>query len=208
MGKSDPPEGHIQSVRDVIEYFRDLVQEALRNQEVDASELTEFYIANLLSRYIRLDQTPLSTGESLGEEPIALQFLSALREELDERIRRLKELGDFSLFISGFYPESLQKRTTDLKYYIALGEKAYGNVAVLIRNHSFYVALYTDLSSRFSEYVAVLSEVSEKSQISSNRDAVRIYERWLKTRSHRDARLLQSLGIYPARPGRESFFVQ
>lgn len=205
------PDSHstrISSAQDMVEYFQDLVREALKNQEIEANDLIEFYIVHLLSQYTRTDQITPTSGGSLWKEPLAIQFLTALQEELGESIRRFKELGDFSLFISGFYPESLQRKAVDPNYYISLGCRAYRNVALLTRNRALYADLYSDLSTHFGNYVDVLSEVSEKSHISSNLDAVRIYERWLKTRSQRDARLLQKLGIAPAGPGRESQFVQ
>ena len=198
----------ISSARDLVEYFRELVQEALKNQEIEANDLTEFYIVHLLSQYTRTDQITPASGESLWKEPLAIRFFKALQEELGESIRQLKELGDFSLFVSGFYPESLRGKSVDPNYYISLGCNAYHNAALLTRNRALYADLYNDLSRHFANYVDVLSEVSEKSHISSNLDAVRIYERWLKNRSQRDARLLQKLGIAPAQPGRESQFVQ
>jgi len=38
------------------EYFRDLVDSALARQRIQASELTAFYLVNLLAGFVRLDR--------------------------------------------------------------------------------------------------------------------------------------------------------
>ena len=57
--------------------------------------------------------------------------------------------------------------------------------------------LFSELALKFKLFVEVLSEVSERCRLTSNTDILRIYERWLKTKSSRTRGLLRELGIEP-----------
>ena len=58
-------------------------------------------------------------------------------------------------------------------------------------------AAFAELGRRFVSFVDVLSEVSERSALMSNNDLLRLYEKWLRTRSRRDGELLAARGIVP-----------
>jgi hypothetical protein len=79
-------------------------------------------------------------------------------------------------------------------YYIALGERAYGSLA---RTDDTLSDVFDELAEKFAGFVDVLGEVSERSALASNTDLLRLYERWLKTRSRRSGDLLARQGIVP-----------
>jgi hypothetical protein len=110
-------------------------------------------------------------------------------------------VGDRSLFISGFFGDSLNRSLVDVDYYIQLGECAYGCLARQQREAMGEV--FDELAEKFTAFVDVLGEVSERTSLTSNRDLMRLYERWLRTGSARSARVLASKGIVPhAQPSR------
>jgi len=45
-----------------VEYFKELVDEALARQRVVAGELTAFYVVHLLASFVRRPDTPQSDG--------------------------------------------------------------------------------------------------------------------------------------------------
>jgi hypothetical protein len=103
-------------------------------------------------------------------------------------------LVDRSLFISGFFSDSLKRSLADVDYYMALGARAYqwlGEEDDVLR------PVFLDLGQRFVSFVDVFSEVSERSALMSNNDLLRLYEKWLRTRSRRDEELLAERGIVP-----------
>jgi hypothetical protein len=57
--------------------------------------------------------------------------------------------------------------------------------------------LYHELAENFSVFVDILSEVSDKSFSHTNKDILKVYERWLKTKSLRDEKILKKEGIFP-----------
>jgi hypothetical protein len=80
-------------------------------------------------------------------------------------------------------------------YYIALGERAYGSLART--SDDTFADVFDELSGKFSGFVDVLGEVSERTALSSNTDLLRLYEKWLRTRSPRSGDLLAQKGIVP-----------
>ena len=173
------------------EYFRELVDSAMQHQRVAANELTSFYVVNLLTGFMHLDRSA-SAG---GEEPLGVRFVKALGAEGAKQRDELRQIGDLSLFISGFFSDSLNRRLVDVDYYIRLGEHAYGSLAR--HGSTVFGDVFDELSGKFPAFVDVLGEVSERSALSSNSDLLRLYERWLRTKSRRSGELLVTRGIVP-----------
>ena len=99
------------------EYFKELVETSLARQHVQAGDLTEYYLVNLLCQYVRLD--PRRDAEQA--EPLAVRLARALQTGGIEQRARLRSLGDFSLFMSGFFPDSFRRRLVDIDYYVVDG---------------------------------------------------------------------------------------
>ena len=83
----------------------------------------------------------------------------------------------------------------DVDYYIQLGERAYGSLAT--RSDPAFGEVFDELAGKFPVCVDVLSEVSERSALASNSDVLRLYEKWMRTRSRRSGDLLVERGIVP-----------
>jgi hypothetical protein len=171
-----------------VEYFKDLVEGALANQHVDAGELTSFYVVQLLAGFLRR-----STEEDA--EPLALKLAAALDSGGLQRRATLKQIGDESLFISGFFSDSLRRKLVDIDYYTAIGGCAYN--ALSRHDRDTLSPVFAELAHKFSAFVDVLTEVSERSSCTSNADLLRLYERWLKTGSRRSGQLLIEQGVVP-----------
>ena len=108
------------------EYFKELVESALARQHLQAGDLTEYYLVNLLCQFVRPDA---ANRFGVDGEPLAFRLGQALKTGGSEQRARLRSLGDFSLFMSGFFPDSLNRRTVDVDYYVSMGEYAYGSLS-------------------------------------------------------------------------------
>jgi 20S proteasome alpha/beta subunit len=170
------------------EFFRELVEDAMHNQRVSARELTSFYVVNLLTGFIHAD----ARG---GDEPLGTRLVRAMEAAGSAQREGLRSVGDQSLFISGFFSDSLNRSLVDVDYYMQLGEHAYRSLAR--RGDDTLGDVFDELSDKFADFVDVLGEVSERTSLSSNADMLRLYEKWLRTRSRRSADLLASRGIVP-----------
>jgi hypothetical protein len=173
-----------------VEFFRDLVESALHRQHLSAREGTSFYLVNLLTGFVRCDRT--ASGD---EEPLGVRFVKALQEAGARQRDELRRVGDRSLFISGFFSDSLSRRLVDVDYYIQLGEHAYGSLAR--QADGTFGDVFDELAAKFPAFVDVLGEVSERTAMTSNGDLLRLYEKWLRTRSRRSGNLLAARGIVP-----------
>jgi hypothetical protein len=173
------------------ELFRDLVESAMANQHLDAREHTSFYLVNLLTACVQQDRLPGRDGDA----PLGVRLAEALQTAGLAQRDGLRRVGDQSLFISGFFGDSLNRSLVDVDYYVQLGECAYGCLAR--REREALGEVFDELAEKFTAFVDVLGEVSERTSLASNRDLMRLYERWLRTGSTRSARLLASKGIVP-----------
>jgi hypothetical protein len=173
------------------EYFKELVESALARQHLQASDLTSFYLVNLLCQFVRLDARP----DVQEGEPLALRLGRALESGGAEQRMRLRSLGDFSLFVSGFFSDSLQRRAVDVDYYVSMGEYAYGSLSR--RDEDAFAKVFGELARRFVGYMDVLADVSERTALSSGTDVMRTYEKWLRTGSTRAGKKLVERGIVP-----------
>ena len=173
----------------VQEFFREAVCAAIKNQGLESSELTEFYLVNLLSEYANttIDDAPLAIklGEAAGALPA-------------ERAQLLRDVGDKSLYVSGFFADSLQRSLVDVDYYIQIGGTAYAQLARMGSSlQGPFVPVYGELAGNFPRFVEVLAEVSKGSDITSDRTVVELYERWLRTGSEWIERKLRARGVIP-----------
>ena len=175
-----------------VEYFKELVESALARQHLQAGDLTEYYLVNLLCQYIRLDAR---NGVSDHAEPLALRLGRALESGGLEQRSRLRSLGDFSLFMSGFFADSFRGRSIDVDYYKSMGEYAYGSLSR--SDDDAFAEVFAELAGKFVGYMDVLSDISERTALTSSADVLRLYEKWLRTGSARDVRRLIERGVLP-----------
>ena len=175
-----------------MEYFKDLVEGALEHQRVSSSEATAFYLVSLLAGFVSPER---ADGRRLIDEPMAVRLARALQTGGIQQREGLRRVGDGSLFISGFFGDSLNRRAVDIDYYITLGGYAYGSLGR--RDEDACADIFAELAEKFVSYVDVLAEVSERSSINSNTELLRLYEKWLRTGSRRNGELLVERGIVP-----------
>lgn len=185
------------------EYFQDVVQSAVVNQQFPASDESVVYLVNLLVNFLRSENLFDKTPDGLTIKPLAMLYEEALSANSEKgRVQALQRLGDLALFISGLFANSLGRCLVDVDYYISMGGNAYGYLAVSnrlsVRSQALKI-VFDELSEKFSGYVDILAEVGEESQISSNADIMRLYEIWQCTGSKRIANRLQDLGIQPVK---------
>jgi hypothetical protein len=172
----------------------------MRNQGVAAQELTEYYLVNLLSDFLA---TPVDL-----QTPFAVRLAEVMAAEPAERADKLREIGDASLYISGFFAEAATRRSVDVGYYIAVGRTAYGHLASLAAagrprpSARTFAEAFGELADKFHQFVDVLMEISEQSSAASNGGLVRQYERWLRTRSPYIAKKLKAEGLHVLTPGK------
>ncbi|MES1204598.1 MAG: hypothetical protein ABUS79_01550 [Pseudomonadota bacterium] len=168
---------------------------AFKDEGIQATDLTAHYLVQLLAAY---------AAQPIEERPLALRLLESIAASPRERRTTLREIGDTSLFVSGFWGDSLGGKLVDVDYYIDMGGTAYGELArdAAAGAHQAYAAVFGALAENFPRFVEVLMTISRRTaRVGSDRDVVRLYERWMRTKSGWAARRLAEVGVMPPRRG-------
>jgi len=191
-------EAEILTATSIQEYFRELLGEARERQRVQVDDRTEFYLVNLLSEFVDPERIWVRREDgTLEEEPLALILARALEGQRQEKAQALRRIGDTSLWVTGFFSDSLEPRVVDARYYMSMGHLAYSSLARVVAGQPV-AALYDELARKFGAIVDLLNEVSERVSMTSQQGVLRLYERFLKTGSARVARLLAEQGVVPS----------
>lgn len=194
-------ETHLISEKGVEEFFFHQVRTAIANQNLSTQPHTEFYLVRLLSNFCQVER--LFPDEESRVTPLAIRYLRGLERENFEGVRILQELGDATLYLTGFFQESLQRSHVDLNYYFTVGGNAYHRLHSLVERSPMaetFRETFLELSARFPAYAEVLCEISENVVTRRATDLLKLYERWLTTRSRRLLKKLQEAGIHPIAP--------
>lgn len=189
----------------VVDFFRTTVRSILDDKKVRVQENTEFYVVNLLTQGVNSSQE--NADPNFFEEPLAILFGKAFSAATHyQQYSILKQLGDQSLFISGFFGDSLRRKIVDIDYYISMGSQAYGCLSDISKRQTekdFFAETFNELSGKFIAFVDLFSEISERANVNSNQDVLRMYERWIYSKSRSLLEKLQKMGIHPIEVNKE-----
>jgi Mor family transcriptional regulator len=177
MGKNDKfsDKETIGIVTSPTGFFSDLVNDALAKRRLEVQPLVSNYLVQLLETYL--------VSENLYQKgTLAEMYMRSFHVERQMRIEMLKKLGDSSLYIAGFFGDSLRRKIIDIDYYKDIGGSAYGSLAKTVEDE-FQARVFNDFSTRFIDYVDVLTYISQSALIQSNQDLLRLYERYVTTGS-------------------------
>ncbi|HEX5061293.1 MAG TPA: hypothetical protein VFV99_18125 [Kofleriaceae bacterium] len=168
----------------VDEFFHEVVTDALAVVDLDASEPASWYLVGLLGEMTRA---------RLTDEPLGIK-LAQPTADAGERVRTLKHVGDTSLYVAGFFAESLTRSLVDVDYYVGLGQNAYAQLARTFGGQKSITEVYAELADKFPKFVDVLTEVRKRTDFATP-DVGRLYEIWLKTRDEWIEKKLRALGV-------------
>ena len=156
-------------------YFSELVQSALAKRRLNTQPVVSHYLVGLLESYLNVEMIK-------NETTLAVTLVRAQLAEKKVKTEMLKRLGDTSLYVSGFFGDSLRRKIIDIDYYADIGGTAYAYLASQANDESLAYT-YKEFSMRFLDYVDLLTYISQNSMIQSNQDLLRLYERYVMTGS-------------------------
>lgn len=179
-------------------FFHELVTSALGNQKISAQPEVEFYLVNLLNHFINTENLYMRDKEgNYREEPLVFLLKEAIEEKENQAQQLLfRHIGDVSLYFAGFFQESLSRKRVEVDYYIDMGGRAYQHAAERTEKKNLQ-NIFEELALKFSNFVKVFEEVSEKTQIPNESEIIRLYGKWTETRNDRAEKVLRNAGIVP-----------
>lgn len=183
------------------EFFKERVDLAISHLRIRVSPDAEFYLVNLLTSFSQTEKLfEVNDKGELVDQALAYQFFESLTSPREKRIPLLKKMGDVSLYISGFFSDSLFKKLLDLNYYRQMGHTAYSSLSNILPENprgSDLKGLYDELAHNFNAFVDLISQVADSTSLKSDQSILKLYERWLATGSERARELLCNQGIIP-----------
>jgi len=173
-------------------YFDERIREAAVDTETEISVEVAHYLTELLAeKALRGECAP-------GGAPLALELVAArTAEEPEDRLPRLRAVGDAALYECGFFPDHVERRGVSRDYVIDLGSRAYGAAETLVGWRGRGVHPYGELARAFPRLARLLDEVRERTSLRTTDDVVRLCDRYRETGSPAVATRLIAAGVLP-----------
>lgn len=185
------------TVADARDFFAAELRTVMENHGVSAEPQSFDYLVSLLVKSISSDNFFKTNVSGQYEDTLLFDlYIEYTQAPAEQRSAILQRIGDLCLLISGYFSESLKSKLVDLDYYFGMGGTAYRTLSEL-QSHRPAKAVYAELSGKFQPYSNILGEMSERSGLQSNKDLLRLYERWMLTGSDRLRKILGEYGIQP-----------
>lgn len=181
------------------DYFSQVIDDAFFARKIKAENDVRGYLVQVLEHY--LDAQNLFEKEKVDETgkrkptTLAEMYLTAANADIHQKIELLKKLGDRSLYISGFFGDSLQRKVVDIEYYVHMGGSAYNILSKTVDRNDPQKNIFETISLRFIDFVEALSYISQNTMVSNNQSLLRLYDRYLQTGSTLAKEKLLEMGI-------------
>ncbi len=182
---------------DLHGFFRDEVQASRQQIGVTLADATEYYLVHLLVEFShRQDVT-----EQYQDEPLLVLHQRAREAPFAQQLVIFKQMGDWALYVAGFFAEFVERSLVTLDYYTAMGKAAYRNVASLTAGGHRPQAVhetYVELADKFQAAVDVLTQICHRSRQrnSTDIDLLKLYDRYVRTQNHRVRKMLEGQGLH------------
>lgn len=181
-------------------YFHNAIERASDEKHLDAGEHTLWYLTNLLHTYSRSEKFFDYRPDGGTFTPLVQYYQSALEAENDhERRQYLQRLGDVAIFITGLFAHALDRKAVGRRYYMSMGENAYGFLADTAGHTArdrLLGEVFTELSNSFSGYVSVLATFAPMNKTSNHaEDLMDLVNRWQVTADPDIEKTLKEKGV-------------
>lgn len=188
----------IQPTRSLQDFFRERIENAAERNNLDGNDDTLWYLTQLLCNYSRTSRFLDDNGTRATLTPLAEYYRMALESPTKhERRLQLQRLGDVAIVVAGLFSGALNRKPVDVRYYMSMGEAAYGTLAGESSQSTRDRALqgiFESLSSDFSDYVVVLSEIPTRE--TSETDLLQLVDEWETSHHPALARQLRQQGVF------------
>lgn len=166
------------------EFFNQVVKDAFEERNIRTFPLAQNYLVGVLEFHVAAENL-FDEKDSSGRKTkatLAETFLKASNSEPATRVELLKKMADRSLYVSGFFGDSLQRKMVDIDYYAEMGGTAYAALASCVREDTS-VKLYKEYAHRFLEFAEVLTSISSKAHLTDEANIMRLFENYNMTGS-------------------------
>lgn len=186
----------VEIASNLFDWFDQRVRDARSSVGAELSNDGTLYLTALLTDRARADRP------ALPETTLVELHARGVHAPPAQQARTYRELGDRSLYLVGYFEESLQRGTVGPGYYCDMGSAAYARVDQVFKRWfaNAFDGVFEELAGQFRDCVRVLRAV--RRSVDDEPDLpMRLYTEWVETGSEEAAERLRALGlILPARP--------
>lgn len=201
MYQNKKPEIEIQS--DLKSFFFKECSSIADKQGLTISPLLQGYLGEMLSRFLDVNYLLQESSDPYAPKgtkeipSIGIELMKGMQSTSFKQLFQLQKVGDLALYISGFFPEYLDRRSLDLDYFSAVGGQAYqraGHIRSTLDSEN-RLNVYFELAEKFAALTQVLTELSDQKFLAREEDQLKLYEKWLVSGSPRISRMLKEAGL-------------
>ena len=190
--------GELVETQDVRSYFKENLVELVDQRGMEVGDDVVAYVTNLLTAFVRAEHFYEWSPQGPTLTPLAMLYAEVVNTPSTKyKQQLLQRMGDVALFVAGVFAESFHRKSYDVDYYIDMGAAAYGSLSDSMDAQS---RMFAELSACFADFVQVLGEISDPSNLQDDRDIVKLYQLWLRTGSRHAAKMLERAGINVINP--------
>lgn len=178
------------------EYFNELLEDVLKDS--DSFELhpySKIYLSELLTSFVHVDSLfQKSDDGKIESKMLSEQFFESQNLDASAKIQKLKKLAETTLYVSGFFASSLNKKIVNQSYYIQIGAMVYANLSSAVEPKP-KSTLYMHLANHFLKYADLLTVISHKTNIQKSNDVLEMFGRYMDSGSEWAEKLLIQNGV-------------
>lgn len=121
-----------------------------------------YYSSLVMDRYGSSNEYFEIVDGKFQEKKLGIKLLEVTQLPKESQKRVLKDIGDYSLLLCGFFSDCLNRQLVDESYYQRIGQQAYQSLDGMVPDFYEVPSFYRSLSQRFSNICLMLAMVAER----------------------------------------------
>ncbi len=155
--------------------FKKYVSKEIDSINASLSFEIKNYLSELLYFYLFSDRLfECKTENGASYENTLVDLYSKTHEaDSQEKIHLFKKMGDLSLYISGFFRVSIEKRIIHVSYYEDMGQSAYNYLSKHYQGDN----IFNSLSEQFKTLAQTLFYIQQKSEAKADENHLPLFKK-------------------------------
>ena len=121
------------------------------------------YSSKVMERFSESDKYFNITEDGrVQEKTLGMKLLNAANLSKSQQIRELKDIGDTSLFLCGYFSESLSKKLISIRYYEDVGRISYERLNCFVPSVYNVERFYYSFARLFTHITLIMNLVAQK----------------------------------------------
>ena len=143
--------------------FKEYLYKELDSASSSLSFTVKTYLVDLLCFYLSSDQLfEKKEGQTKSyESTLADLYKKSQTSKSQEKLYVFKRMGDFSLYLSGFFRSAMKRKIVHISYYEQMGQSAYSFVS---ESYGSKPNVFKELSNEFKTLSQILFSIQKKSE--------------------------------------------